>query len=72
MSENSVNFVCPKCSHRYSSAANAGPRAVCPECEYSPTLIEFGDDRHNNSLPYVIGILVMAMTIGGLFWIVMR
>jgi hypothetical protein len=63
VSENSVNYICPKCRHRYSSGINSGPRAVCPECGYGPTLLEFGDEQRQSVWPVIFGLLAVAALI---------
>lgn len=70
MSENSLSFVCPKCKHRYLSAASDGPRAVCPECSYSPTLIEFMDSQRESPWPFVLGLLALALSVAVVFYFV--
>jgi predicted RNA-binding Zn-ribbon protein involved in translation (DUF1610 family) len=71
MSEISVNFVCPKCRHRYSSAAHSGPRAVCPECGYGPTMIDYAEDQPTRVLPYFIALLVAVAVVAATYAIVM-
>jgi hypothetical protein len=68
MSEHQLHFICPRCGHRYSSGFSTGPRAVCPECKYDPTLLELMDSQRESVWPIIFGLLVVAAVIALVFF----